>query len=247
VPERTLNVWRGDASGGAFTPYRLQAAEGMTVLDALHRVQAGEAPDLAVRWNCKAGKCGSCSAEVNGRPALLCMTRLSSLPESATVAPLKAFPVIRDLVTDVSFNYRKAAEVGAFAPRDATMGAPLYQEDVDRLREFHNCIECFLCQDVCHVIRDHEEHKPRYSGPRFFVRLAALEMHPRDAGDRVAFAEQNAGLGRCNVTKCCSEVCPEGIRITDNAIIPLKERAADRYRDPLARLLGLFSNSRKDA
>jgi succinate dehydrogenase / fumarate reductase iron-sulfur subunit len=175
------------------------------------------------------------------------MTRLSSLPESATVAPLKAFPVIRDLVTDVSFNYRKAAEVGAFAPRDATMGAPLYQEDVDRLREFHNCIECFLCQDVCHVIRDHEEHKPRYSGPRFFVRLAALEMHPRDAGDRVAFAEQNAGLGRCNVTKCCSEVCPEGIRITDNAIIPLKERAADRYRDPLARLLGLFSNSRKDA
>jgi len=210
-------------------------------------VQAAEARDLAVRWNCKAGKCGSCSAEINGRPALLCMTRLSSVAGTVTVAPLKTFPVIRDLVTDVSFNYRKAMEMPPFSPRNPAQGARMYQEDVDRLREFHNCIECFLCQDVCHVIRDHEENKPAYAGPRFFVRLAALEMHPLDSGDRVAFAERKAGLGHCNVTRCCTEVCPEGIRITDDAIIPLKERAVDRFRDPLARLFGLFSNRREDA
>ena len=231
MPEAILNVWRGDAGGGAFMQYRTEAASGMTVLDALHRVQAADAPDLALRWNCKAGKCGSCSAEVNGRPALLCMTRLSSLPpgREVTVTPLKTFPVVRDLVTDVSFNYRKAAEIGPFRPGAAAQGpggARMYQEDADRLREFHNCIECFLCQDVCHVIRDHEENKPAYSGPRFFVRLAALEMHPLDGGERVRFAMEKAGLGHCNVTKCCTEVCPEGIRITDNAIIPLKERAA---------------------
>jgi succinate dehydrogenase / fumarate reductase iron-sulfur subunit len=248
LPDLVLNVWRGDAGGGAFVQYRLEAAAGMTVLDALHRVQAAEAPDLAVRWNCKAGKCGSCSAEINGRPALLCMTRLSSLPAGAevTVTPLKTFPIVRDLVTDVSFNYRKAAEIGAFEPGDPAQAAVLYQEDVDRLREFHNCIECFLCQDVCHVIRDHEENKPAYAGPRFFVRLAALEMHPLDTGDRVSFAERRAGVELCNVTKCCTEVCPEGIRITDNAIIPMKERMTDRFRDPFARIFGLFSN-RRDA
>ncbi len=242
-----LRVWRGDTTGGRFVDYEVELAEGMTVLDALHRVQASQAHDLALRWNCKAGKCGSCSAEIDGRPALMCMTRLSSLKrEEVTVAPLKAFPIIRDLVTDVSFNYAKSAEIGAFQPGHAhALGMRIYPEDVERLREFHNCIECFLCQDVCHVLRDHEKQKERYSGPRFFVRLAALDMHPEDRGDRVGFAAHDAGIGYCNVTKCCTEVCPEGIRITDNAIIPMKERVADRFHDPLARLLGLFSNAQK--
>ena len=221
------------------------------VLDALHALQATQAGDLAVRWNCKAGRCGSCSAEVNGKPSLLCMTRMSAFPpgEPITVAPMKAFPVIRDLVTDVSFNYDKLAAIAPFQPAPTAAGEPmrLYQEDVDRIREFHNCIECFLCQDVCHVIRDHGESRAAYSGPRAFVRLAALEMHPLDRADRVVMAGEKAGVGLCNVTSCCTEVCPEGIRITPNAIIPLKERVADRYYDPVAKLLGLFSNSRKDA
>jgi len=220
----------------------------MVVLDALHAIQATQAADLAVRWNCKAGRCGSCSAEINGRPALLCMTRLSALPagETVTVAPMQAFPVIRDLVTDVSLNYRKAAQLPPFEPGAAPGQAPrLYQEDVDRIREFHNCIECFLCQDVCHVLRDHEDMREAYAGPRFFVRIASLEMHPLDRAERVDFARDQAGLGHCNVTRCCTEVCPEGIGITDNAIIPLKERVADRHHDPLARLLGLFSNGKR--
>src|SRR5688500_6727751 len=108
-----MRVWRGDASGGEFESYRLNAAEGMVVHDAIHAIQATQANDLAVRWNCKAGKCGSCRAEVNGIPRLMCMTRLNALPpgKAVTVAPMRAFPVIRDLVTDVSFNFQKAKEI----------------------------------------------------------------------------------------------------------------------------------------
>jgi len=233
----TMRVWRGEAEGGAFAEYHLPAAEGMVVLDVVHAIQATQAPDLAVRWNCKAGRCGSCSAEINGRPRLMCMTRMSHYApdEPITVAPLKTFPVIKDLVTDVSFNYEKAKTVPAFKPRpkEADGTRRMYQEDVDRVQEFHKCIECFLCQNVCHVIRDHDDNKPAFAGPRLFVRLAALEMHPLDTNNRLDLLKQKAGLGYCNVTKCCTEVCPESIKITDNAIIPLKERVVTEYHDPV--------------
>ena len=108
----------------------------------------------------------------------------------------------------------------------------MHQEDVERIQEFRKCIECFLCQNVCHVLRDHDLKK-RYFGPRFFVRIAALEMHPLDDADRTDLVKDAGGISLCNITKCCTEVCPEGIKITDNAIIPLKERVADRHYDPL--------------
>ena len=243
----TMRVWRGESrDSGGFTEYRVPVDEGMVVLDVLFRVQAMHAPDLAIRWNCKAGKCGSCGAEINGHPKLMCMTRLSSLPaaEPVTVAPMATFPVVRDLVTDVSFNYEKAKTIPAFAPRprDPDGTYRMWQEEADRVQEFHKCIECFLCQDVCHVIRDHEENKEAFSGPRFFVRLAALEMHPLDTNDRLELIRRKQGLGSCNITKCCTEVCPESIHITDNAIIPLKERVVTEFYDPLAwakrRILG---------
>jgi succinate dehydrogenase / fumarate reductase iron-sulfur subunit len=233
----TLRVWRGDAGGGALTDYRVGVEEGEVVLDALHRLQATQAGDLAVRWNCKAGKCGSCSAEVNGKPRLTCMTRLNLFEpdETITITPLRAFPVIRDLVTDVSFNYEVAKRVPAFKPkpREPDGTYRMQQEDIDRVQEFHKCIECFLCQDVCHVIRDHEDNKTRFAGPRLFVRYAELEMHPLDTGDRREALRAQAGVGMCNITKCCTEVCPEGIKITDNAIIPLKERVVDSRYDPV--------------
>jgi succinate dehydrogenase / fumarate reductase, iron-sulfur subunit len=236
----TLRVWRGDAGGGALTDYRVGVEEGEVVLDALHRLQATQAGDLAVRWNCKAGKCGSCSAEVNGKPRLTCMTRLNLFEpdEPITVTPLRTFPVIRDLVTDVSFNYEMAKRVPTFMPRprDPDGTYRMQQEDIDRVQEFHKCIECFLCQNVCHVIRDHEENKPRFAGPRLFVRYAELEMHPLDTNDRRELLQAQAGVGMCNITKCCTEVCPEGIKITDNAIIPLKERVVDSRYDPIALL-----------
>ena len=239
-----MRVWRGDAAGGAFKDYRINVGEGQVVLDVIHAIQAQQANDLAVRWNCKAGKCGSCSAEINGKPRLMCMTRMNVFQpgETITVAPMKTFPIIRDLVTDVSFNFKKAREVPAFKPKskDPDGKRRMYQEDIDRVQEFHKCIECFLCQNVCHVIRDHPENKPMFAGPRLFVRLAALEMHPLDSNDRLELIKQKAGLGFCNITKCCTEVCPEHIHITDNAIIPLKERIVDRYYDPIARWLGLY-------
>ena len=234
---RALRLWRGDASGGELVDYEVEDVSGMVVLDAVLEVQRTQAPDLAVRWNCKAAKCGSCSAEVNGRPRLMCKTRLDHLPaeEPVRVEPLHAFPVIRDLVTDVSWNYEVNERIPPFTPApDAEWS--IGQEDVDRMSEFRKCIECFLCQDVCHILRDHGMHS-RYFGPRFLVRIASLEMHPLDTLDRLDTVVDEGGLGLCNITKCCSEVCPEGIHITDNAIIPLKERVVDQRYDPLLRLL----------
>ena len=235
--ELRMRLWRGDASGGEFVEYRIPAQEGEVVLDVVHRIQASQAPDLAVRWNCKAGKCGSCSAEINGKPRLMCMTRMSTLPtdEPITVSPMRTFPVMRDLVTDVSYNFEVAKLIPSFTPppRPAE-GYRMQQVDVERGQEFRKCIECFLCQNVCHVIRDHEENKAHYAGPRFFVRLAELEMHPLDTLDRRAYIRERMGVGYCNITKCCTEVCPEDIHITDNAIIPLKERVVDQMYDPVA-------------
>jgi len=203
----------------------------------LHRLQATQASDLAIRWNCKAGKCGSCSMEINGMPRLGCMTRMSTFTEeeTLTITPMRTFPVIRDLVTDVSFNYAKAREIPSFTPDPSIKPGEfrMQQEDVNRSQEFRKCIECFLCQNTCHAIRDHEENETAFSGPRFLMRVAELEMHPADEADRRNIAQDDFGLGLCNITKCCTEVCPEHIKITDNAIIPMKERVAGRRFDPL--------------
>ena len=240
----TFKVWRGDASGGHLETYTTSVSEGMVVLDAIHQIQAESANDLAVRWNCKAGKCGSCSAEVNGMPKLMCMTRLSDLDldEPVTVEPMRAFPPVRDLVTDVSWNFEVKKKIRKFTPRapDAEDGTwRMAQSDVDRVQEFRKCIECFLCQDVCHVLRDHGKHDS-FIGPRFLTFAAALEMHPLDTVNRTEELKDLHGIGYCNITKCCTKVCPEGIKITDNAIIPLKERVVDEHYDPLRALVRLF-------
>jgi len=231
----TLRVFRGDSSGGQLKPYDVETYPGMVVLDAIHDIQAKQEPTLAVRWNCKAGRCGSCSAEINGKPRLMCMTRMSRFegPEPITVTPMRAFPVIKDLVTDVSFNFEMAKKIPPFKPRprDADGTWRMQQKDIDRIQEFRKCIECFLCQDVCHVIRDH--HKTNFAGPRFLIHLATLDMHPLDTLDRRELVKDEFKIGYCNITKCCSEVCPENIRITDNGIIPLKERVADDAFDPI--------------
>jgi succinate dehydrogenase / fumarate reductase iron-sulfur subunit len=249
MPAFTMRVFRGSPNSGALRDYKVDADEGMVVLDVIHRLQATQAPDLACRWNCKAGKCGSCSAEIDGKPRLMCMTRMDIFEPGATVTvtPIRTFPLIRDLVTDVSYNYVKAKQVPPLRlkPPDADGKYRMMQEDVDRAQEFHKCIECFLCQDVCHVIRDHEEHKPAFSGPRFFIKVAGLDMHPLDTIDRSEFVNAQAGIGLCNITKCCTEVCPEHIHITDNGIIPMKERMADNY-DPIVWLLRRFRGGRKE-
>jgi succinate dehydrogenase / fumarate reductase iron-sulfur subunit len=212
MAQATFQIWRGTGGSGGYTDYLTEVTEGMVVLDAVHQIQAEQAPDLACRWNCKAGKCGSCSAEINGQPRLLCMTRLNQLDltQPVTIEPMRTFPHLRDLVTDVSWNYRVKPKIKPFVPRppDAPDGTwRMQQADVDRVQEFRKCIECFLCQDVCHVLRDHHLHD-EFVGPRFLVYAANLEMNPLDIEDRVPALKDEHGIGYCNITKCCTTVCP---------------------------------------
>ncbi|MBU0507955.1 succinate dehydrogenase/fumarate reductase iron-sulfur subunit [bacterium] len=235
-----MRVFRGDASGGKLVDYHVDVDEGMVVLDVIHKIQAEQAPDLSCRWNCKAGKCGSCSAEVNGHPKLMCMTRMDTFKPGVpiTVEPIKTFPPVKDIVADVSWNFEVNKKIPPFRaiPKGADNVWRMMQYEADRAQEFRKCIECFLCQDVCHILRNHAKHD-EFFGPRFMVRLAGLEMNPIDAEDRIKLTRELGGIAYCNITKCCTEVCPEDIHITDNAIIPLKERIADRYYDPLAMLI----------
>ncbi|MBT4062606.1 MAG: succinate dehydrogenase/fumarate reductase iron-sulfur subunit [Flavobacteriaceae bacterium] len=236
MSKRDFKIYRGDDERGELVSYKCEITEGMVVLDAIHRIQADQANDLACRWNCKAGKCGSCSVEINGRPKLACMTRMNEFEEDQTVVitPLKSFPVIKDIVSDVSWNYEQNKKITPFSPskKDKEKDFVMMQKDVDRVQHFRKCIECYLCQNVCHVIRDNDA-KEKFVGPRFMARLASLEMHPYDRADRIPDIKNDHGSGMCNITKCCTEVCPEGIQITDDAIIPLKERVVDRFYDPI--------------
>jgi succinate dehydrogenase / fumarate reductase iron-sulfur subunit len=251
MAKTTVRIWRGGASAGALQDFQVDVSEGMVVLDVVHKIQAEQAQDLAVRWNCKAGKCGSCSAEVNGMPKLMCMTRMSSLPadQPVTIEPMRAFPPVKDLVTDVSWNYRVKKTIAPFKPRkpDAPDGTwRMDQRDVDRVMEFRKCIECYLCQDVCHVLREHHKHE-EFIGPRFLVYAAALEMHPLDEETRAQALWEKGGIGYCNITKCCTNVCPEHITITDNAIIPLKERVVDEVFDPVSRAFRVLTGRKGKA
>ncbi len=235
---RHFEIYRGDKTAGEMVKYEIEVTKGMVVLDVIHRIQAEQAGDLAVRWNCKAGKCGSCSVEINGKPRLSCMTRMNEYSENETlfVRPLKAFPIIKDIVTDVSWNYIQNKKITPFSldpkAKDKNGDYMMMQEDIERVQEFRKCIECYLCQNVCHVLRDHDS-KDNFIGPRFMIRLASLEMHPLDTADRIPSIKNSFGSGMCNITRCCTDVCPEHIQITDNGIIPLKERVVDRFYDPL--------------
>ncbi len=249
--QRTLRSWRGDKDGGQFEEYTVDVEPGMVVLDLIHLAQKHHAPDLAVRWNCKAGKCGSCGIEINGKPKLSCMTRLSDYPEGevVTVQPMKTFPLIKDLAVDVSWNYEVNERIEPFTPPELPADGDyrMAQIDVDRVQEFRKCIECFLCQDTCHVLRNHDK-KDQFIGPRWMIRVAQLDMHPLDQVDRIPATKDEYGSGMCNITRCCTEVCPEHINITDNGIIPMKERVVDRFYDPVTMLLGkLFGGTKRKA
>ena len=235
---RNFKLYRGNDSDGKLVDYQIEVDQGMVVLDAIHRIQTEHANDLAVRWNCKAGKCGSCGVEINGKPKLACMTRMNEYDtdETISVRPVKTFPTMKDLVSDVSWNYEQNKRITPFKPdplqKDEKENYRMFQEDVDRIQEFRKCIECYLCQNVCHVLRDHDR-KDNFAGPRFMIRLAGLDMHPLDTEDRIPAIKEDFGLGMCNITRCCTDICPEHIQITDNGIIPLKERVVDRFYDPV--------------
>ncbi len=167
----------------------------------------------------------------------------SPLDEPVTVEPMHAFPRIKDLVTDVSWNFEVKKKIKKFKPRRPTRPDGTWrmeQEDIDRVQEFRKCIECFLCQDVCHVLRDHHKHD-EFIGPRFLVHVAALEMHPLDTENRLAGAQGRDGHRLLQHHQVLHQGCPEHITITDNAIIPLKERVVDEFYDPLKKLFRIFT------
>lgn len=234
-----ISIYRRDENNmGEYKDYEVPYEEGMVVLDAVRYVQEHIDTTLSIRWNCKAARCGSCAAEINNMPKLMCKTRIDTLGNTIRITPMGAFPGVKDLVTDVSENYAIMSQIPEFKPIK-TDGKPwvLQQIDVERTQEFRKCIECFLCQDVCHVIR---EHKANYVGPRHIVKIASLNLHPMDSLDRTRFTNKEAGLGFCNITKCCQEVCPESIPITDNAIIAEKEHIVDTTYDPVLWLINKF-------
>ena len=248
MSKRNFKIYRGDDERGELVNYKCEVTEGMVVLDVIHKIQSNQANDLACRWNCKAGKCGSCGVEINGKPKLACMTRMNEFEEEQTVVitPLKSFPVIKDIVSDVSWNYKQNEKIIPFSPseKDKEKDFVMMQKDIDRVQHFRKCIECYLCQNVCHVIRDNDT-KENFVGPRFMTRLASLEMHPYDRADRIPDIKNDHGSGMCNITRCCTEVCPEEIQITDDAIIPLKERVVDRFYDPITILFRKIFGKKK--
>ena len=234
MSEATFKIFRGDRNAGELVEYKVPIAPGMVVLDALHYVQAHQAPDLAVRWNCKAGKCGSCSAEVNGRPRLTCKTRMDALPlaEPITVRPMKMFPIIKDLVTDVAWNYQVNRKIPPFTPRP-NVEWKMYQQDIDRVQEFRKCIECFLCQNVCHVLRDHEKLE-QFGGPRFFVRVAGLEMHPLDGLSRTHAAKGRTSASvYCNITNAARKFAPKTFTLRTMQSFRLKSGWSTSTIDPV--------------
>src|SRR5947207_13946503 len=124
---------------------------------------------------------------------------------------MQAFAVAKDLVTDVSWNFQVNKKIKKFKPRppDAPDGTwRMQQQDIDRVQEFRKCIECFLWQDVCHALRDHQLHD-RFIEPRYLIYTAALEVHPLDTENRVAELSEGKGIRDCNITKCCTKVCPD--------------------------------------
>lgn len=237
MPKATISVSRFDPETDKepkMQDFEVPLEVGMVVLDAIHYIQNNLDSSLAARWNCKAARCGSCAAEIDGRPRLMCKTRMDEMGPRVMVRPMKAYPVVKDLVTDVSHNWTISKKIAPFTPKKAEIPWKINEIDVKRSQEFRRCIECFLCQDVCHVVR---EHNSNYVGPKHMVKIAALDMHPMDAEDRSYWLHEEGGAGYCNITKCCQETCPESIHITDNAIIPEKERIVGRYYDPIAMLI----------
>lgn len=248
----TIKIQLGtDKEGVRMETYTVEVDPGMVVLDAVHVAQEEFVPDLAVRWNCKAGKCGSCAAEVDGKPKLMCMTKLSDYPklqkgEAIEIRPMQTYPLIKDLVTDTTWNFDVNTTIRPFKAPETDQPLIMSQREVDRIQEFRKCIQCGLCNDACHVLRTHQLFDS-YAGPMNVLRIAGLEMHPQDQDDRMReIKDKGIAVGYCNITRCCTEVCPENIRITDNAIIPLKERVASRYYDPLTVLFNFIFRRNKN-
>jgi len=204
-----------------FKEYEIPFHPTMRVLDAVRSIQENLDGDLAYRWNCGMGICGSCAMEVNGQPVLTCKTELKQNMFGIRIRPLKALPIVKDLVADHTLIYEREKKLKLFMhPEKTGSFFKMKQKEVDRARTFRSCIDCMICVDSCRPFRDGNVD---FLGPKSIVKVMAYDAHPKDTLDRKDLLEKE-GLWRCNTTRCCQNSCPQGIPITDEGIIKVQER-----------------------
>ncbi len=203
--------------------YEVPFQEKMRVLGAMKHIQENLEGDLAFRWNCGEGICGSCAVELDGKPVLACKTEISEDVKKIKLSPLKAFPVVKDFVFDRSKVDEQAARIKPYFITDNKEKGfwKMDEGDIKDTVEMRTCIDCLICHDSCHVLKN---TKLKFLGPRNIVKANSLDTHPMNSLDRTKLV-RDEGIANCNVSGCCTDNCPQEIKITDNANIPMKERS----------------------
>ncbi len=227
---QTVEVWRGDASGGAFRDYRVPARPSQTILDIVTWIQRHLDPGLSYRYACRVGMCGTCAMTVNGRPRWTCRTLLGTVAGEGTlrVAPLANLPVIKDLACDMAafFDKWRRAEgrfhgVASETPEFAVV--PPHSPRRQAADQGIECIGCAVCYAACDVVG----WNPDYLGPAALNRAWTLANDVRDGGQaaRLSAVAGDAGCHACHTHQSCAEHCPKHLNPT-RGIAGLKRLAA---------------------
>ncbi|MEO1494029.1 MAG: 2Fe-2S iron-sulfur cluster-binding protein [Pseudomonadota bacterium] len=233
-PAHDVRIWRG-RSDGAFRSYRVPARDNQTVLDVVTAVQRRDAPDLAYRFACRVGVCGSCAMMVNGVPRWTCRTHVSRLgPGPITIAPLRNLPHIKDLVTDMAPFFEKWQRAGGKFTGSASRADALASiSPASKKRQQADagieCINCAVCYAACDVVAWNED----YLGPAALLRAWTLVNDERHAGqdETRKKATGDGGCSNCHAQANCARHCPVGLS-PSHGIAGLK-------RQSLAAMFGL--------
>jgi fumarate reductase iron-sulfur subunit len=185
------------------------------VLDALNHIKDHLDGTLSFRWSCRMGVCGSCGMTVNGDPALTCATYLEALlPGPVRVEPLRGFPVIRDLVGDLTDFLNKLRRISPWIVRhrdDAPSDGEYLQTpaELTAYRQYAMCINCMLCYAACPIY----ELEPEFLGPAAIALAQRYNLDSRDQGADARMDEisQHDGIWACTFVGECSTVCPKGV------------------------------------
>ena len=228
---RALRVFRWSPEAAErWQDYRVDTGPETTVLDALVAIQREQDATLAFRYACRVGMCGSCAMVVNGRERWACRTRLAALGGGAvTVRPLYHFPLLRDLVVDMTtFDTRMRAVDAVFRPAPDAEAYALVPRDAPERRDIDpaiECIGCGMCVSACTLVA----HNPRFPGPAALNRAFTLQRDRRDTGGdaRWTVLLGDDALARCHGQGNCTEVCPQGLAPT-TSIIRLRQMATRR-------------------
>jgi succinate dehydrogenase iron-sulfur subunit len=198
-----------------FSEYEIPYRDDMVVLDALNAIKDDVDGSLTYRWSCRMGVCGSCGMMVNGEPRLTCAVFLRDfLPKPVVVEPLRYFPVIRDLVVDISSFLEKLKEVKPWIIREEEQplseGEYLQTPDqVEAYKQFSMCINCMLCYAACPVFGLDDD----FIGPAAIALAHRYNLDSRDQGrdERRAILGVHWGAWDCTFVGECSVACPKHV------------------------------------